>query len=162
MKQLTLLEQLNFLESIEDRERVSHIENDIDKCFDINIKEFFVDVREVIKRDAKRYDKTEQEIREELNHLSTYRVPNSTTDLVSLKAVERVLNLVFRGCRDKEVNKQIECLKKISKILEEEEAKFRADYHDSINCPFEEGVLSAFNQFRLMILKESEEYDDPC
>lgn len=49
-----------------------------------------------------REPKTEQAIREELNHLSTYRVPNSTTDLVSLKAVERVLNLVFRGHRDKE------------------------------------------------------------
>lgn len=46
--------------------------------------------------------KREQEIREELNHLSTYRVTNSTTDLVSLKAVERVLNLVFRGYRDKD------------------------------------------------------------
>lgn len=46
--------------------------------------------------------KSEQEIREELNRLSTYRASNSKTDLVSLKAVERVLNLVFRGSRDKE------------------------------------------------------------
>lgn len=44
----------------------------------------------------------EKEIREELNKLTTYRVPNSSTDLVSLKAVERILNLVFRGYRDKE------------------------------------------------------------
>lgn len=48
--------------------------------------------------------KIEQEIREELNRLLTYRVPNSETDLVSRKAVERVLNLVFRGHRDKEPN----------------------------------------------------------
>ena len=46
---------------------------------------------------------TEQQIRENLKSLTTYRVPNSNTDLVSLKAVERVLNLVFRGNRESEV-----------------------------------------------------------
>lgn len=59
--------------------------------------------------------KIEQEIREELNHLSTYRVPNSNTDLVSVKAVERVLNLVFRGHRDK----------KPKRLLDQEQ---KADY----------------------------------
>lgn len=44
----------------------------------------------------------EHKIREELNTLSIYRFPNSNKDLVSLKAVERVLNLVFRGNREKE------------------------------------------------------------
>lgn len=44
----------------------------------------------------------EQEIREALNKLSSYRIPNSDTELVTLKSVERVLNLVFRGHRDVE------------------------------------------------------------
>ena len=48
--------------------------------------------------------KIEQEIREELERLYTYRIPNTKTDLVSLKAVKRILNLVFRGCRDLEPN----------------------------------------------------------
>lgn len=44
----------------------------------------------------------EREIREALEELTTYRIPNTKTDLVSLKAVKRVLNLVFRGSRDLE------------------------------------------------------------
>lgn len=44
----------------------------------------------------------EREIREALEELTTYRMPNTKTDLVSLKAVKRVLNLVFRGSRDLE------------------------------------------------------------
>lgn len=44
----------------------------------------------------------EREIRETLEELTTYRIPNTKTDLVSLKAVKRVLNLVFRGSRDLE------------------------------------------------------------
>lgn len=44
----------------------------------------------------------EENIRYELRQLTTYRIPNSNTDLVALKSVERVLNLVFRGHRDLE------------------------------------------------------------
>ena len=50
----------------------------------------------------------ELEIREQLKRLGTYRIPNSETDLVTLKSVERVLNLVFRGSRDLEPNKEEE------------------------------------------------------
>lgn len=45
----------------------------------------------------------EKEIREGVNNLTTYRVGNSNRDLVSVKGVERVLNLVFRGHRDKDL-----------------------------------------------------------
>lgn len=44
----------------------------------------------------------EREIREELEKLTLYRIPNTKTDLVSLKAVKRILNFVFRGSRDLE------------------------------------------------------------
>lgn len=44
----------------------------------------------------------EENIRYELRQLTTYRIPLSNTDLVTLKSVERVLNLVFRGHRDLE------------------------------------------------------------
>lgn len=47
--------------------------------------------------------KVEKEIREGLNRLTTYRLPNSNTDLVTLKSVQRVLNLIFRGSRESEV-----------------------------------------------------------
>lgn len=46
----------------------------------------------------------ERIIREELERLTTYRIPNSKTDLVTLRSVKRVLNLVFRGNRDLELN----------------------------------------------------------
>lgn len=48
----------------------------------------------------------EQEIRKELDKLTTYRINNSSTDMVTLTSVKRVLNLVFRGCRDAEPKNQ--------------------------------------------------------
>lgn len=49
-------------------------------------------------------DKIEQEIRENLEKLTTYRIYPIEMDFISLNAVKRVLNLVFRGSRDLESN----------------------------------------------------------
>lgn len=101
--------------------------------------------------------KTEQEIREELNRLSTYRVPNSNTDLVSRKAVERVLNLVFRGCRDKEPKTNI--LDKIRAEIEKvvwEDVVVSFDGTDEIRIPRldPDDVLQIIDKYKA---KESEE-----
>lgn len=47
----------------------------------------------------------EKEIRKELDRLTTYKIDNSSTDMITLNSVKRVLNLVFRGCRDIEPKK---------------------------------------------------------
>lgn len=48
------------------------------------------------------YDVVENDIREELDKLTTYHITsNSCTAMVTLASVKRVLNLVFRGHRDR-------------------------------------------------------------